>query len=225
MKVKAIIFGTTGMVGEGVLHECLAHPDVGSVLLINRRHYKIVNSTENTKIKEILHNDFFNFGSLKEEFKKYNACFFCMGVSSMGKKEEAYKRITYDITMAAAKEISKVNPKMTFTYVSGEGTDSSEKGRMMWARVKGKTENDLLKLFKSAYMFRPAFIQPTRGLKNTYLFYKIITPLIPLLKIIAPKYICSLKEVGLAMINCVTKGYSKQHLEVADIKELAKSNE
>ena len=208
------------MVGEGVLHECLEHADVESILLISRRSC----NNGHPKIKEILYDNFYDFSSLKKEMKGYNACFFCMGVSSLGMKEDKYTRITYDITMAAARELSKINPKMTFTYVSGESTDSSEKGRMMWARVKGRTENDLIKLFKSAYMFRPAFIQPTRGLKNTYLFYKIITPLIPLIKLVAPKYICSLKEVGIAMIHCVTKGYSKKHLEVADIKKLAKSD-
>ncbi|MES0491264.1 MAG: epimerase [Leptospirales bacterium] len=220
MKVKAIIFGTTGMVGEGVLHECLQHPEVSSVLIINRRASNI----KHEKITEIIHDNFFDFSGLKKEMKGYNACFFCMGISSVGKKEDVYTRITYDITLAAGNELSKLNSKMTFCYVSGESTDSSEKGRMMWARVKGKTENDLLKLFKAAYMFRPALIQPTKGMKNTYLFYKILAPLIPLLKLLFPKYICTLREVGLAMIHTVTKGYVKNILEVEDIKELAKES-
>lgn len=218
MKIKAIITGATGMVGEGVLHECLQHPDVESVLVINRRVCKVTHP----KLKEIIHSDFSDFGNIENQLKGYNAAFFCMGVSSVGMKEEKFNHLTYDLTMALARPLSELNPEMTVCYVSGAGTDSSEKGRIMWARVKGKTENDLLKLpFKQAYMFRAAIISPTKGLKHTYTSYKIINPLLPLVRMIFPKYISSLKEVGLAMINCVKNGYTKSILDVKDIVRLA----
>ncbi|MFB3055726.1 MAG: NAD-dependent epimerase/dehydratase family protein, partial [Ignavibacteriaceae bacterium] len=166
-KINAIIFGATGMVGEGALHECLKHPDIESVLVINRRSCRV----NHKKLKEIIHTDFLNFFPLESEIAGYNACYFCMGVSSIGKKEEEYTRITYDLTIHVANTLLKLNPDMIFTYVSGVGTDSTETGRSMWARVKGKTENDLRKLpFKASYMFRPGYIQPTKGLKNTYKF-------------------------------------------------------
>ncbi len=142
MKIKAIITGVTGMVGEGVLHECLLHPDVESVLVINRKPCGV----KHEKLKEIIHKDFFDLSSIEDQLSGYNACYFCAGVSSVGKKEDEYKRITYDLTLNFAKTLLKLNPDMTFCYVSGVGTDSTEKGRSMWARVKGKTENDLLKL-------------------------------------------------------------------------------
>ena len=163
MKIKAIITGATGMVGEGVLHECLLSPDVESVLVINRRPCGVSHS----KLKEIIHKDFFDLSPIKDQLKHYNACYFCAGISSVGKKEDEYTRITYDLTMNFAKTLVELYPDMTFTYISGLGTDSTEKGKIMWARVKGKTENDLMKLpFKASYMFRPGFIQPTKSLKN-----------------------------------------------------------
>ena len=177
MKIKAIITGVTGMVGEGVLHECLNHPDVESVLVINRKPCGV----KHKKLKEIIHTNFFDLSSIENQLTGYNACYFCAGVSSMGKKEDEYKRITYDLTLNFAKVLLKLNPDMTFCYVSGSGTDSTEKGKLMWARVKGKTENDLLKLpFKDAYMFRPGYIQPTKGLKNTYKIYKVLSPFFPI---------------------------------------------
>ena len=161
MKINAIITGTTGMVGEGVLYECLLHPDVESVLVINRTPCGI----KHEKLKEIIHKNFLDLSSIEDQLKEYNACYFCAGISSMGKSEEQYKRITYDLTLNFANTLLRSNPDMTFCYVSGVGTDSTEKGRSMWARVKGKTENDLMKLqFKAAYMFRPGYIQPTKGL-------------------------------------------------------------
>lgn len=219
MRIKAIITGSTGMVGEGVLHECLNHPDLESVLVINRRDCNVRHS----KLKEIIHEDFSDFSSIENELSGYNAAFLCMGVSSVGMKEEKYTHLTYDLTMALARPLSKLNPEMTVCYISGVGTDSSEKGRSMWARVKGKTENDLLKLpFKQAYMFRPGLIRPTKGLKNAYISYKIVNPLFPVFRVLFPKYITTLKEIGLAMINTVNKGYDKQILEVRDIVKLAK---
>ncbi|MCH7763930.1 MAG: NAD-dependent epimerase/dehydratase family protein [Candidatus Marinimicrobia bacterium] len=218
MKVKAIITGSTGMVGEGVLHECLNHPDIESVLVINRRSCNV----HHAKLKEIIHQDFSDFSSIENELSGYNAAFLCMGVSSFGMREDKYTHLTYDFTMALARPLSTLNSDMTACYISGAGTDSSQKGRIMWARVKGKTENDLLKLpFKQAYMFRPGFIRPTKGLKNAYLFYKIVNPLFPVFRVLFPKYVTTLKEIGLAMIHTVNKGYDKQILEVRDIVKLA----
>jgi len=218
MKIKAIITGATGMVGEGVLYECLNHPDVESVLVVNRRTINM----DHTKLKEIIHNDFYDFRSIEDQLKGYNACFFCLGTTSVGKKKEVYKKITFDITKALADVLFKLNPDATFCYISGSGTDSSEKGKLMWARVKGRTENYILNLgFRQAFAFRPAIIQPTKGLKNTLTPYKILSPFLPLVRTIFPKYICSLKEIGIAMINSVTKGYDKNVLEVEDIKILA----
>ena len=218
MKIKAIITGSTGMVGEGVLHECLLSPEVESVLVINRRPCNV----QHPKLKEIIHQDFYDFSAISDDLKGYNACFHCMGVTSVGKNEVEYSKLTYDITMALAGVVAKVNPGMTFCYVSGAATDSTEKGKTMWARVKGKTENDLIKLFApKAYMFRPALIVPTKGLKNTYKMYKVLAPLIPVFKFLMPKYVCSLKEIGLAMINTVNKGYESSFVEVPDIINLA----
>ena len=219
MNIKAVITGSTGMVGEGVLHECLLHRDVESVLVINRRPCNV----QHPKLKEILHRDFTDFSAIKSELTGYNAGYFCMGVSSIGMNEKTYRHLTYDLTLALARTLAELNPDMTMCYVSGAGTDSSETGRVMWARVKGKTENDLLRLpVRRAYMFRPAFIQPTKGLKNTHTFYRALTPLFPLGKLLFPQYLLTLREIGLAMINSVAKGYDKQVLEVRDIARLAR---
>ncbi len=218
MKIKVIITGTTGMVGEGVLHECLNHPDIESVLIINRRHLDL----EHPKLKEIIHKDFYDYSAIENELLGYNACFFCLGTTSVGKNEEEYTRITYTLTKSFADILFKLSPEMTFCYVSGAGTDSSEKKKIMWARVKGRTENYILNLgFSKSFMFRPAMIIPTKGLKNTLTMYKFSAPVIPFLKLFFPKYICSLKEIGLAMINSVSNGYEKDILEVNDIKLLA----
>ena len=218
-KIKAIITGATGMVGEGVLYECLVHDDVESVLVINRKPCGV----SHHKLKEIIHADFFNLSSLENQLAGYNSCLFCLGVSSVGMKEPEFYRLTYTLTMNFAETVLKQNPGMVFCYISGASTDSSEKGRMMWARVKGKTENDLMKLsFKKAYNFRPGIIKPTKGLKNTLKFYKYLGWLIPVIRIFGPNSIVSLKQLGLAMINAATKGYEKQVLEVKDIMELSK---
>ena len=217
MKIKAIITGTTGMVGEGVLHESLNHPDVESVFVINRRSCNV----QHPKLKEILHNDFYDLSHIENQLAGYNACFFCLGTTSVGKSEDAYTHITFDLTKAFADTLLKHNPGMVFCYVSGSGTDSTENGKIMWARVKGRTENYLIKLFPKAYMFRPGLIIPTKGLRNTLTPYKILTPLIPVVKLLFPKYICSLREIGIAMINSVTKGYEKNVLEVKDIVKTA----
>ena len=219
LKIRAIITGATGMVGEGVLHECLQHQDVEQVLVINRKPCGVIHP----KLKEIIHADFFDFSSIENQLSNYNACFFCLGVSSVGMKEPEYTRLTYALTMHVAQILSRLNPDMTFCYISGASTDSTEKGRMMWARVKGKTENDLMKLsFKQVYNFRPGIIQPTKGLKNTLSFYKYLGWLLPIIRSLAPNYITTLKQLGLAMINASTKGYEKQILEVKDILDLSK---
>jgi uncharacterized protein YbjT (DUF2867 family) len=218
MKIKTIITGTTGMVGEGVMHECLNHSDVESILVINRRTI----NTNHPKLKEIVLDNFYDFSSIEEHLKGYNACFFCLGTTSVGKKEDEYTKITFDITKALADNLVKLNPDLTFCYISGAGTDSSEKGRSMWARIKGRTENYILNLgFRRAFAFRPAIIQPTKGLKNTLSFYKYLFFLLPMVKLLFPKHICSLKEIGKAMINSVNNGYEKNILEVSDIKKLA----
>jgi len=218
MKIKAIITGVTGMVGEGVLHECLQHPEVKSVLVINRKPCGV----KHQKLIEIIHSDFFDLSPIDIHLAGYNACYFCAGVSSVGKKEEEYKHITYDLTLNFAKTLLKLNSEMTFCYISGVGTDSTEKGRSMWARVKGKTENDLLKLgFKDAYMFRPGYIQPTKGLKNTYKIYKFFTSFYPILKTLFPKYVVSLEELGKSMINVTLHGSEKKVLECKDIVKLS----
>ena len=218
MRIKAIITGATGMVGEGVMHECLNHPDVESVLVINR---KTINP-DHPKLKQIVHNNFYDFSGIEEQLKGYNACFFCLGTTSVGKKEDEYTKITFDITKALADVLVKLNPGSTFCYISGAGTDTSEKGRIMWAVVKGRTENYILNLgFKQAFAFRPAIIKPTKGLKNTLTPYKYLSFLLPVIRLLFPKHICSLKEIGIAMINLVNKGYEKKVLEVEDIKILA----
>ncbi|PSR53108.1 epimerase [Adhaeribacter arboris] len=219
MMKKVIITGATGMVGEGVLHECLQYPDIEEVLLINRRPSGIAHA----KIKEVIQPDFFKFSDLTIDFSTYDACFFCLGVSSVGMAKEEYYRATYELTLGVARTLVAQNPNLVFCYISGAGTDSSEKGRSNWARVKGKTENDLLKLpFKRAYMFRPGFLEPTPGLKNTLKMYSYIRWMVPLVKPFLFNYMSTLRELGLAMIHAVERGYAKPVLEVKDIKALAK---
>lgn len=216
--IKVIITGATGMVGEGVLFECLQNENVSEVLIVNRRHYEY----SHPKLKELLVPDFFQLNNFADNIKGYDACFFCAGVSSIGMKEDKYTYITYDTTLSFAKAVLAQNPNMVFTYVSGSQTDSSEKGRLMWARVKGKTENDLMKLsFKGEYNFRPGIMLPFEGQKNWKSAYKFIAKAI---KIFAPKKILTMHEVGKAMINAVLIGYPKSILEIDDIKALAHKN-
>lgn len=217
--IKAIITGATGMVGEGVLHECLLHPQVEAVLVINRKTCGVTHP----KLTEIIHPDFFDLSSVEHKLTGYNTCFFCLGVSSIGVSKEDYYKMTYTLTINFAETVLKVNNGMSFCYVSGASTDSSENGRINWARVKGKTENKLMKLpFSNVYNFRPGFIKPTEGLKFTNKYYKYINWLFPLGRAIYPSAFCTLKELGLAMINAVSKGYTKNILEGKDIIELAK---
>jgi hypothetical protein len=217
MKIKAILTGATGMVGEGVLHECLLHEDVEEVLVVGRRSCGV----NHPKLKEIIVPDFFNLAAIENNLTGFNACFFCLGVSSVGMKEPEYHKLTYELTMNFANTLAPRNPGLVFCYISGKSTN--ENGKMMWARVKGKTETELMKLnFKKVYNFRPGIMTPTKGLKNTLSFYKYAGWLIPLVKLISPGSVSSLKEVGLAMINAVDKGYEKQILEVKDIVALSK---
>jgi uncharacterized protein YbjT (DUF2867 family) len=219
MAIKAIITGATGMVGEGVLHECLRHPDVEQVLVINRKP----GGVSHPKLREIIHSDFLNLTSIESQLTGYNACFFCLGVSSVGMKEAEYRRLTYDLTLYVAQTLAQLNPGMTFCYVSGAATDSTEKENSMWARVKGATENALMRLpFKKAYMFRPGFMKPTEGLKNTLVYYKYISWLYPIGRALYPAGFSTLQELAFAMINSVRLGYEKQVLEVKDIVKLAK---
>jgi len=219
MKVRAIITGATGMVGEGVMHECLLSVDVEQVLVINRKPCGVLHP----KLKELIHADFADFSTVESELKGYNAAFLCMGITSVGASEEVYTKITYQYTLALAKTVVKLNSDAVICYVSGAGTKQDENIKNMWMRVKGKTEKDLQQLpCKAAYMFRPGYIQPTKGLKNTYTFYKVIAPLYPLWKLLLGKHACTLQEIGQAMIHTVTKGYDKTILEVPDIEQLAK---
>ncbi|MDP9079051.1 MAG: NAD-dependent epimerase/dehydratase family protein [Bacteroidota bacterium] len=220
MQFKVIITGATGMVGEGVVQECLDHRDVKQVLMVNRRPSQL----RHPKLKECIVPDFFNLENVLQQLEGYDACFYCAGISSRGMDESAYTVATYDTTMSFAKTLQKANPDMIFCYVSGNLTDSTEKGRLMWARVKGKTENALMELpFKKVYNFRPGFMKPNNGQKNIKTYYKIIGSLYPILRLIAPNQVSTMHQVGLAIINSVLFGYEKAILEIEDIKLLAKS--
>jgi len=218
MKIKAIITGATGMVGEGVLIECLNHPDVEQVLVINRKP----GGVSHQKLREIIHRDFFDLVPIEKQLAGFNACFFCLGVSSVGMSNEEYRHITHDLTLNVAQLLANLNPEMTFCYVTGAGTDSTERGRTAWARVKGTTENALLRLFKRAYMFRPAFMKATPGQKNVKSYYKFFSWLYPIGRTLYPAGFCTLQEVGLAMIEAAGKGYPRQILQVEDIVRLAR---
>ena len=219
--MKVILFGATGMVGQGVLRECLLDADVETVLAVGRSPTGV----QNAKLREILHDNFLDFSAIESQIAGYDACFFCLGVSSVGMSEERYRHLTYDITLAAATTLSRLNPGMVFVYVTGQGTDSTEQGRPMWARIKGKTENDLLKLpFKAAYMFRPAGIQPLHGVKSrtawVQAIYVVASPLLTWLNRVAPKYMTTSEQVGRAMIKVARDGYPKPVLESEDINAI-----
>lgn len=217
-KLKVIITGATGMVGEGVLFECLENPSVAKVLIIGRKHYE----RNHPKLTELLVNDFSEIGAFSEQFKNYNACFYCAGISSVGMNEADYTKITFDTTIAFAHHLFKINPGIVFNFVSGSGTDSSEKGKVMWARIKGKTENELMRLgFRNQYNFRPAIMKATKGQVNIKTIYKILALLItPFF----PQKTLALKQIGQAMIQVALKGYQKQVLEVKDIETLSKEH-
>jgi len=219
--MKVILFGATGMVGQGVLRECLLDADVEAVLAIGRSP----TGQRHAKLREIVHQDFLDYSAIESRLAGLDACFFCLGVSSVGMNEERYRHLTYDITLAAASTLAKLNPRMVFVYVTGRGTDSTERGKLMWARVKGKTENDLLKLpFKAAYMFRPAGIQPLHGIRSktawVQAIYVTAAPLLSLLNRVAPNYLTTTEQVGRAMIKVAREGFAKPVLESEDINRL-----
>jgi uncharacterized protein YbjT (DUF2867 family) len=219
--MKVILFGATGMVGQGVLRECLLDPAVESVLVVGRSP----TGQRHAKLREVIHDNFTDFSAIEAQLTGYDACFFCLGVSSVGMTEQRYRHLTYDITIAAATTLARLNPGMVFTYVTGRGTDSSESGSLMWARIKGKTENDLLKLpFKAAYMFRPAGIQPLHGVRSktgwVQAIYVATAPLLTFLNRVSPKYMTTSEQLGRAMIKVATDGYPKPVLESEDINRL-----
>ena len=219
--MKVILFGATGMVGQGCLRECLLDASVESVLAVGRSP----TGKRHAKLREILHDNFLDYSAIETELTGFDACFFCLGVSSIGMSEERYRHLTYDITLAAAKTLARLNPGMVFIYVTGQGTDSSERGPLMWARVKGKTENDLLQLpFKAAYMFRPAGIQPLHGIRSKTAWVQAIyvgsAPLLTLLNRVAPKYMTTTERVGRAMIKVAQNGYPRPVLESEDINRV-----
>ena len=219
--MKVILFGATGMVGQGVLRECLLDPEITSVLAIGRSP----SGQAHAKLREVLHNNFLDYAAIEPQLAGFDACFFCLGVTSVGLTEERYRHLTYDITMAAATTLAGLNPGMVLTYVTGRGTDSSESGSLMWARIKGKTENDLLKLpLKAAYMFRPAGIQPLHGVRSktgwVQAIYGATAPLLTLLNRVAPKYMTTSEQLGRAMIKVARDGYPNPVLESEDINRL-----
>lgn len=216
--MKVIITGATGMVGKGILLECLDHSNITAVLSISRRSLGM----EHPKLKELIHQDFSEFSSVADQLAGYDACYASMGVSSAGMNEADYTRLTYDFTMALATELHRLNPDMTFIYVSGQGTDSSEQGRVMWARVKGKTENDIIKLgFRQAFAFRPGAIIPKRGVEPSSRMYAVLIKylhwLIALVKWLAPNSVVDTVQIGLAMIHATQNGYDKQVIHPKDI--------
>jgi uncharacterized protein YbjT (DUF2867 family) len=221
MEIKAILYGATGQIGQGVLIECLAHPNVKSLLVIGRSSCGV----EDKKITEIIHEDLLDYSAIEDSLQGYNACFYCLGVSSVGMSNEEYYKITYDYTVKAAEALTKHNKDMTFCFISGAGTDEKEKSRMMWARVKGKAENVLKDYpFKNLYLMRPGYIQPVKGVTTRLKFYRYLGPLYPVLRIIFPKNITNTEEVGKAMIHAVLYGYEKQILVNSDIIKLAKKD-
>ncbi len=220
--MKVLLFGATGMVGQGVLRECLLSPKVEAVLAIGRSAV----GARHEKLREVIRPDLTDLAPIERELAGSDACFFCLGVSAAGKSEAEYARVTYDLTLAVASVLARVNPGMTFVYVSGAGTDATERGRAMWARVKGRTENALLAMpFGAAYMFRPGLIRPRHGVrsrtKGYRIFYTLAAPLLPLIEVVLPSAVTTTENVGLAMIRAASRGAPKRVLESRDINALA----
>ena len=220
MKLRVILTGATGMVGEAVLLECLNNPDVEQVLSISRRP----GGRSHPKLRELLHQDFQNLAPIAGQLAGYNACFFCLGVSSVGLKEPEYRRLTHDLTLHFAQTLLAHNgPDLTFCYVSGAGTDGTLKSRQMWARVKGETENALRQLgFRQSYMFRPGFLKATPGQQHVLSYYKYFSWLYPVLRTLTPRFVSTLAELGQAMLHVAQRSYPKPVLEVPDIVAAAK---
>jgi uncharacterized protein YbjT (DUF2867 family) len=216
--MDVLILGATGMVGQGVMRECLLDPGVNRVVTLGRH----ATGNAHPKLREIVHADLFHLQPIEEQLTGLDACFYCLGATAAGKSEREYARINYDMTLAVAETLARIDPGMTFVYVSGQGTDSSERGRTMWARVKGRTENALLRLpFKAAYMLRPGIILPMHGIKSKTtlyrVFYSLMTPLYPVLRKFFPRAITTTEHVGRVMLRLARSGYSKPVLETADI--------
>ena len=219
--MKILLFGATGMIGQGVLRECLLDPQVTDILSVGRSP----SGRTHPKLRDILHQDFFDFSAIEGELSGLDACFFCLGITSAGLTEEAYHRVTHDLTLAAARTLSRLNPGMTFIYVSGAGTDSTGRGRVMWARVKGQTENALLRLpFRAVYLFRPGLIQPLHGITSSTrlyrILYRVMGPVLPLLKAVWPDSLTTTEQLGKAMIHATLRGAPKAVLETVDINRL-----
>ena len=220
--MKVIVTGATGMVGRGVLLECLEHPDVERVLALGRSPLGVTHP----KLREVVHRDLFDLAPIERDLTGFDACFFCLGVSSVGMREADYRRVTHDLTVGVAQVLLRLNPGLVFVYVSGAGTDGTEQGSSMWARVKGKTENDLLRLgFRSAFMFRPGYIHPLKGVRSRTALYRalipVVTPLYPVLKALFPSRVTTTVNVGQAMIHAAQRGYPKPILDPGDINALA----
>jgi uncharacterized protein YbjT (DUF2867 family) len=221
----ALVFGASGMVGQGILRECLLDERITDVLAVGRGALG-ARSARGQKLKEMVAGDLFDLSGMEGELTGFDACFFCLGVSAGGMNEAEYRRLTYELTLSVARTLVRLNPEMVFEYVSGAGTDSSEKGRAMWARVKGQTENALLRLgFKGAYMFRPGLIQPLDGIKSKtksyWALYTVVAPILPLMKRLFPKYVTSTRELGRAMIAVAREGYPKPIIEADEIGRIA----
>jgi uncharacterized protein YbjT (DUF2867 family) len=219
--MNVLLFGATGMVGQGVLRECLLDAGVSRVLSVGRS----ATGQTHSKLRELIVPDLFDLSVVREQLSGFDACFFCLGVSSAGMSEEAYRHVTYDLTLAAAKVLVRLNPQMTFVYVSGAGTDSSERGSSMWARVKGATENALMRLpFKAAYMFRPGFIQPLHGVRSKVAHYRwtyvLASPFFGLLRRLAPRHVTTSEQVGRAMLAVARRGAPTPLVETVDINAL-----
>ena len=219
--MKVVLFGATGMIGQGVLRECLRDPDVTAVLSIGRRETGV----GDRKLREIVHADFTDFSGIERELADFDACLFCLGVSSAGMNEADYRRVTYDYALAAAAVLARRNPAMTFVFISGAGTDATEKGRVMWARVKGATENALRRLpFRAVYAFRPAYIQPLRGIRSgttwTRAFYAVMAPFYPVWKTLFPRLVTTTDDLARAMIRVAARGFDRPIVESGDIAEI-----
>lgn len=219
--MNVLLFGATGMVGQGVLRECLLADDVALVQTVGRS----ATGVQHRKLRDVVQGDLFDYSAIESRLASFDACFFCLGVSSGGMNEADYTHLTYDLTMAAARVLARLNPRMTFVYVSGSGTDSTERGRSMWARVKGRTENDLQRLpFKAVYLFRPGVIQPVHGVRSKTAayrwFYTAMRPILPILHRLLPSVVLTTEGVGRAMLHVVRRGAPKPVLESADIAGL-----
>ncbi|MBP1771755.1 MAG: epimerase [Holophagaceae bacterium] len=219
--MKVVLFGATGMIGQGVLRECLLDSRITQVVTVLRGP----TGRTHPKLREVIHQDFLDYAAIEHELTDLDACFFCLGVSSAGLGEAEYHRITHDVTLAAATTLARLNPQMTFAYISGAGADSTERGRIMWARVKGQTENALLRVpFKAVYLFRPGAIRPLHGITSrTRLYrvlYRVLAPLFPLLKAVSPDSLTTTEQLGKAMIHAALEGAPKAVLEMRDINRM-----